>query len=94
MSNEKMTMELKELRKALEKALIRSTVAQPCVQTTKTRKELVKNMGQSRVERLKSSSSNYISNFQSSSKGAWVTKVKTTFENTSTKLTTITDKGK
>ncbi|MDA9472942.1 hypothetical protein [Enterococcus sp. 5H] len=94
MSNEKMKMELKELKKALEKALIQGTVAPPCVQTTTTRKELVKSMGQSRVERLKNSSSNYISNFQSSAKGAWVTKVKTTFENTSTKLTTITKEGK
>lgn len=94
MSSEKMKLELKRLRKELEKALIRGVVAPPCVQTTETKKELVKSMGQAQVERLKSSSTNYISDFQSSAKGAWVTKVKTTFENTSKKLTTIIEVGK
>ncbi|OJG74503.1 hypothetical protein RV12_GL002560 [Enterococcus quebecensis] len=89
-----MKLELKRLRKELEKALIRSLVAPPCVQTAETKKQLVKSMGQARVERLRSSSANYISNFQSSAKGAWVTKAKTTFENTSKKLTTITKDGK
>ena len=94
MSNEKMKLELKRLRKEMEKALIRGMVAPPCVQTVEIKKELVKSMGQARVERLKSSSTNYISNFQSSAKGAWVTKAKTTFENTSKKLITITEEGK
>lgn len=89
-----MKLELKRLRKELEKALIRSMVAPPCVQMAETKKQLVKSMGQARVERLKSSSTNYISSFQSSAKGAWVTKAKTTFENTSKKLTTITAEEK
>ncbi len=94
MSSKKMKLELKRLRKELEKALIRGMVAPACVQTAETKKQLVKSMGQARVERLKSSSANYISNFQSSAKGAWVTKAKTTFENTSKKLTTIMKEGK
>jgi L-lactate utilization protein LutC len=92
MSNEKMKLELERLKKQLEKVLISTCVAPPSVQTTITKKELVKSMGQSRIERLKSSSSNYMSNFQSSAKGAWVTKATETLETTSTKLTAIATK--
>ncbi|MBO0469842.1 hypothetical protein JZO66_04745 [Enterococcus sp. DIV0242_7C1] len=90
MSNEKLKLELERLKKQMEKTMISVFVAPPSVQTANTRKEIVKSMGQSRMERLKSSSTSYMSNFQSSAKGAWVTKAKSTFENTSQKLNNIT----
>jgi DNA polymerase I-like protein with 3'-5' exonuclease and polymerase domains len=90
MSNEKMKLELERLKKELEKVLISTCVAPPSVQTAQAKKELVKSMGQYRTERLKSTSTTYISNFQSSAKGTWVSKVQTTFEQTSTKLNKLT----
>lgn len=69
MSNENMKLELDRLKKQLEKNLISTCVAPPSVKTAETKKEIVKSMGQARTDRLKSTGTTYISNFQSSAKG-------------------------
>lgn len=81
--------ELLKIKKDLEKSIIRGNIAPQSVQTSLIKKELVKSMGQSRIERLKNTSANYIANFQSSAKGEWVKKVQTSFESTSQKMSSL-----
>ena len=76
---------LKALRKNLEKALVMQ-IGRNSAQTSHTKKELVKTLGETKLQNLKSSSSSFVSSFKSSAKGQWVNQATETFQNTSNKL--------
>lgn len=87
MSKEALALEkaLKELRKNLEKILIMQ-IGRNCAQTSNTKKNTVKTLGEMKVQGLKSGSDSYLSSFKSSAKGQWVNQATETFQNTSNKL--------
>lgn len=87
MSKDTLALEkaLKEIRKNLEKTLIMQ-IGRNSAQTSNTKKAIVKTLGETKIQELKSGSSSYLSSFKGSAKGQWVNQATETFQNTSNKL--------
>lgn len=87
MSKDTLALEkaLKELRKNLEKTLIMQ-MGRNCAETSNTKKTMVKTLGETKIQALKSGSSSYLSSFKGSAKGQWVNQAAVTFQNTSNKI--------
>lgn len=74
---------LLDIRKNLEKSLIRTFVASQTYATSENRKRMLEQIKETKCEELKSNSSSYLSSFSTSAKGEWVNKAKKAFQESS-----------
>lgn len=74
---------LLDIRKNLEKQLIRTFIASQSYAKSENRKSMLKHTKKEKVTELKTSSSSYIQNFSTSAKGQWVKASKQTFDKAS-----------
>ncbi len=77
---------LKDLRKQMEKALIRSTIATQSKVTSQVKKQQVTQLEKAKLASLKNSASSYSISFKASAKGKWVTQAQQAFTQTSEQL--------
>ncbi|MDT2012598.1 hypothetical protein [Carnobacterium divergens] len=71
---------LNELRKKLEKQIIRLCVASPSHATSQNRKSMTRETKKRSYETLKKESTSYKESFSSSAKGQWVDEAKKTVQ--------------
>lgn len=87
MDSEALALEqaLKELRKNMEKSLVRQ-IGSNCAQVANNKQKTLKTLEAEKLQSLKSISASYLSNFKSSAKGKWVNQATEAFNKTGDKL--------
>lgn len=90
MDSEALALEqaLKELRKNMEKSLVRQ-IGSNCAQIANNKKKTFKTLEAEKLQSLKASSASYLSNFKSSAKGKWVNQATEAFSKTGDKLNEV-----
>lgn len=81
--------DLLNIRKNLERNLIRTVLAGQSHATTENRKQLMKQMEKTTIDGLKNTSSSYLTDFTTSAKGKWVKQAKQTFEQTTEQFNNV-----